>query len=178
MTAPRKTRTPRKIAAVDEAATAPDPESAGTVADLAEILPDPARLTISGLPVRVRRFATRELMATVRVLTTGMGAGIANLDLNGTRDEQLSVLYGLLITAIPDAGDEFIQLLGMIVEPVNKTDAVAVQALMLNPPLEVTMDILAVAFMQERDDLSALVGKGRQLFAHLQALYRTGKRGT
>jgi hypothetical protein len=178
MTAPRKPRTTRKIAAVQEASAGPNPENADPAADLTEILPDPARLTIAGIPARVKRLATRELMAAIRVLTTGMGAGITQLDLNGPRDEQLQVLLGLMITAIPDASDEFVDLLGMIVEPVNKNDALVLRDIMGNPPLDVTMDVLAIVAMQERDDLTALLGKAQTLLGHMQALYRTGKRGT
>lgn len=180
MTAPtRKTRTTaKKTTAVQEVSAGADPENAPPAADLTEILPDPTRLTVAGIPVRVRRFQTRELMALVRVITTGMGAGITQLDLNGPKDEQLQVLFGLLITAIPEAGDEFVDLLSLIVEPVDKANKQAIADIMGNPPLDVTMDVMAVVFIQEKDDLSAIVGKARMLLGHMQALYRTGKRGT
>jgi hypothetical protein len=137
-------------------------------------MPDPALIDIAGMPVRIRRLQTRELLLAIRVLTVGMGAGIASVDLSADKEELTQTVLALLITAIPDAPDELLDLLAALVEPRNKSDKQALGELMGNPPIDVTMDILGAVVAQEKDDLAALVGKARQLFGFAQVLTRKG----
>jgi hypothetical protein len=137
-------------------------------------MPDPALIDIAGMPVRIRRLQTRELLLAIRVLTVGMGAGIAAVDLSADKEELTQTVLALLITAIPDAPDELLDLLAALVEARNKDDRQALGELMGNPPIDVTMDILGAVVAQEKDDLSALVGKARQLFGFAQVLTRKG----
>lgn len=187
-TVPRKvgtTRKPRTVAAVpgspentaevNEAGSAVPPATSATAdPDLAAIMPDPALIDIAGMPVRIRRLQTRELLLAIRVLTVGMGAGIAAVDLSADKEELTQTVLALLITAIPDAPDELLDLLAALVEARNKSDKQAIADLMGNPPIDVTMDILSAVVTQEKDDLSALVGKARQLFGFAQVLTRKG----
>lgn len=202
MTAPRKT-TRRKtttvtaaaleapdapsIAAVPTAVTITDPNAGADetvdepVEDLDSILPDPTKLVVAGIPVWIRRLQTRELLLAIRAITAGMGVGLTRIDLTGDLEEQMPVIAGLLITAIPDAPDEFLGLLRAVTVPRETADAKArddLAAIMANPPIDVTMDVLLAILVQEKDDLMALVGKARQMLSYVQALYRTGKRGT
>lgn len=166
---------PENTAAVNEAGSAAPPaESATADPDLAVIMPDPALIDIAGMPVRIRRLQTRELLLAIRVLTVGMGAGIAAVDLSADKEELTQTVLALLITAIPDAPDELLDLLAALVEPRNKDNRQALGELMGNPPIDVTMDILGAVVAQEKDDLSALVGKARQLFGFAQVLTRKG----
>lgn len=179
------TRKPRTVAAVpgsqentaavnEAGSAAPPAESATADPDLAVIMPDPALIDIAGMPVRIRRLQTRELLLAIRVLTVGMGAGIAAVDLSADKEELTQTVLALLITAIPDAPDELLDLLAALVEARNKDDRQALGELMGNPPIDVTMDILGAVVAQEKDDLSALVGKARQLFGFAQVLTRKG----
>jgi hypothetical protein len=175
MTAPRRTARTRKTAelpATNEAGPgssgpAPDP-------DLDAILPDPAVLTVAGIPATVRRLQTRELMLAIRVITAGIGAGIAKVDLNAPKEELLPVIGGLLVTAIPDAPDEFLAFLRAVTDAVDKDRQQELSDVMHNPPPEVTLEIMAKVFEQEKDDFADLMGKGMQLFGFSQALYKTG----
>jgi hypothetical protein len=150
----------------------------GTTPDLEPILPDPGSLTILGIPVTVRRLQTREIMAGIRILVNEMGTGITAVDLDTPMDQQRDTLVALVLTAAPNAADEVLKLLASLVEPRDKRQVTTLAAIMDNPPPAVTLDVLAVVWAQEYDDLSALVGKARQLLGYAQALQRTRTAGT
>lgn len=199
MTAPRKPRTRVVPAAVElpdlgEAdAGTPEPEPAP---DLDAILSDPTTLTVVGIPVTVRRLATREIMAGIRILVNEMGAGITELDLKtlmakpdeddeealAKLEQAKASLMGFLLVATPNAADEILKLLASLVEiknpDQNPTLAKTLKQIMENPPPSVALDVVGVVFAQERDDFTALVGKARPLLEYAQALARTGKQGT
>jgi hypothetical protein len=184
MTATTKPSTRRKLtaaaaptdntAAVNEAGSEVDPGNSASDPDLAAIMPDPANITLAGIPVRIRRLQTRELLLAIRILTTGMGAGLSRVDLTGSKEELTQTLIALLITAVPDAPDELIDLLTAIVEARNKEHKQDLADLMGNPPIDVTIDVITAVAAQEKDDLAALAGKARQLFGFAQTLSLKG----
>lgn len=188
MTAPR-TRKPRAVApatvdlplddsAAGEAGGATQPGSSDTTADLGPILPDPANLTILGIPVLVRRLQTREVMAGIRILINEMGSGITEIDLDKPMEQQRDTLIGLVLTAAPNAADDVLKLLAGLVEAKDPGQAKTLEAIMNNPPPGATLDVIAVVWAQEHEDLGALLGKARQLLGYAQALQRTRKAGT
>ena len=183
MTAPRRKPRAVKNVELDAAAAPADEAGPGNPAetppepDLEVIFPDPGQLTIVGIPVELRRLQTREVLLAVRVVTAGMGAGIMKVDLTLSKEELLPVLFGLLVNALPEAPDEFIDLLAAVVTAKNKEQRGPLAEVMLNPPPGATLDIIAGIYAQEKDDLADLLGKAAQLFGFQQALYRTGKQG-
>jgi len=202
MTAPRTTTRRRRTAVSPavvelpkdaqgegEAGSAAQPGSSDTIAaDLEPIFPDPTNLTILGIPAIVNRLQTREVMAVIRIVINEMGGAVTELDLaslsptagqNPAKAEAAKQqILGFLIVALPNAADEIIKLLSGLVEPKDPTQSKVLDAIMHNPPPAVTLDLLSVVWDQERDDLTELLGKARQLFGFAVALQRTGKAGT
>jgi hypothetical protein len=189
MTAP-KTRTRKARAAEPATVELPDldaggeaggetqPGSSDTTTDLEAIFPDPAALTVLGIPATVRRLQTREIMAAIRILVDQMGSGITQFDLDKPFEDQKTELVSMLFVAVPDAADEVLKLLSGLVEARDPEQQKTIEAIMYNPPPAVTIDIVGVVFEQEREDFAALVGKVRPLLGYAQALQRTGKAGT
>lgn len=183
MTAPeRPTRTRRARA---QPATVDLPDDIGIeqpvadpTPDLGLIFPEPGNLTIVGIPATVRRLATREIMAAIRILVNEMGTGITALDLDTPMDTQRDALLGLVLTAAPNAADEVLMLISGLVTAKDPRHTRDLAVIMDNPPPAVTLDVLAVVWEQEHHDLTALVGKARQLFGYAQALQKTQKAGT
>lgn len=200
MTAPmRRTRKTRVVEpatvdlpmpAQDEAGTE-DPGSS-SAPDLEAIFPDPSKLTILGISATVRRLQTREIMAGIRILVDQLGSSITEIDLDALRptsgddDEEAQAkreaqkqhILGMLLVAAPDAADEILKLISGLVEARDATQQATLEAIMFNPPPAVTLDVIGVVIEQERDDLTALVGKARQMFGFAQALQRTQRAGT
>lgn len=197
MTAPKTSKTTRArsvpatvelpdLNGLGEAGGDPHPET-GSPPDLEVIFPDPASLTILGIPATVRRLQTREIMAGIRILVNEMGTGITELDLvalmNAEDDpdkfaQAQSSLLGFLMVAAPGAADEVLKLLASLVEAKGKADAETLEAIMYNPPPAVTLDVVGVVWEQEKDDLVALMGKARLMLGYAQALQRTQRAGT
>lgn len=179
MTARKPPSAPKLVDLSPNASEAdPEPLGDGPGPDLEVILPDPANLTIRGIPATVARFQTRELLMAVRIITNGMGAGLGSIDFDVPLEEQRQVLIGLILASAPDAANELIDLLASVTTAKNKTQRDELAAIMVNPPIDVTLDIATVVLVQERDDVSALVGKARQLLGYVQAMYRTKTKGT
>jgi hypothetical protein len=163
---PAAKRTPTKPAATE---------------DFEVILATPGELIVAGIPARVKRIRTRELMLAVRVLSSGVGAGLAHIDWDDRENLQTNMV-ALLITAIPDAYDEFVDLVRALVEPAEPIHDSDTQRTwnqeMANPDVETTMDVIAVLVAQERDVIPVLLGKARTLLKASSALFRTGKKGS
>ncbi|MFE2751562.1 hypothetical protein ACFXGA_06115 [Actinosynnema sp. NPDC059335] len=155
--------------------------AATATADFEVILAEPGHLTVAGIPARVKRIRTRELMLAVRVLTSGVGAGLAHIDWDDRDNLQVN-LAGLLLSAIPDAYDEFVDLVRALVEPAEPIQDSDTQRAwnqeMANPEVETTVDVIAVLVAQERDVIPVLLGKARTLLKASSALFRTGKKNS
>jgi hypothetical protein len=158
----------------------PAAEPDASLTDLGVILPDLPTVTIGCIPARVKQLRTRELMLLIRVLTSGAGQSFRHLTVGAEDFEQQ--LIALLIMAIPEAGDEFVELLQAIVEPAEPIKDSGIQKLwnreLANPDPATTMDVLAALVAQERETFPALLGKAQLLIGQVQALYRTGKKNS
>lgn len=208
-TAPRRRRTTPKIAPAivelptgGEAGDATQPGSSDAVTDLEAILPDPTNLTVLGIPAKVNRLQTREIMTGIRLLVAEMGESITSLDIGALmtsdddvegddeeaqerraelarkRDEQKQNLFSFLLVAAPGMIDELLKLFSGLVEARNSDQAQTLTAIMYNPPPAVVLDVMGVIWAQEQADLRALMGKAQQLLGYAQALQRTKKAGT
>ena len=185
-TVPAVVELPKDAPGEGEAGSQADVVSSEPTADLEPIFPDPTNLTIIGIPATVGRLQTREIMAVIRIMVNEMGGAVTDLDLeslspgaNPAKAEQAKqAMLGFLIVALPNAADEIIKLLSGLVTAKNKAQAQTLEAIMHNPPPAVTLDLLSVVWDQEKDDLTDILGKVRQLFGFAMALQRTGKAGT
>lgn len=177
MTASRRTArtrgTPEIVELASDTETSTGDNGTAPPADLDPILPDPGHIDILGMPCTVRRLKTRELLLAVRVVTAGIGAGIMRLDLTLPRDELLPMLAGVLFNAIPEAPDEFVDLLTAVIDVRGKDHKPAIAEIMHNPPIGVAVDVLTAIVEQEKDEISELLGKVLQLLGFQKALAKT-----
>lgn len=149
------------------------------VPDADAILPPPARLEIDGIPVEIRRLKARELLALMQVVTFGLGPEVANMrfDAGATQEEVAGKILGMLIAAVPNAGDYFLSFVRLITDPADGDDKTraALQRSLENPEIEVVLDVLETMVLQEQEDLESLVGRVKAMFRRIQAAY--GKTG-
>lgn len=127
------------------------------------ILPEPGHVTVDGVRCQVNRLRMRELMKLVRVLTTGVGDGLARLDFNAGQDVFAQQLLGLAIVGIPEAEDEFIELVQNIVVPVDPRYSQQIRESLDNPDADLMVDVITLVVSQEQDSFDALLGKLRNL---------------
>lgn len=152
-------------------AAAPVEEVAAEVPDLEVILPEHGEVQVGEYKVRVRRIKSREFFALMRIITKGLGEGLASFrfSFDAEDPEQMQAdMLAVLAIAIPEAIEEVAQFLKAITEPVNPSETAAVAAALENPEVEVTMDILGVMLEQERDDIGPLLGKAQAWITRLQ----------
>jgi hypothetical protein len=148
------------------------------VNDLNVIAPDEETIDIAGIRCRVRRVRLRELMLLARVITAGVGSNLADIDL-GEGEEFQSRMMALLVMAVPEAGDELVDLFRALIEPADKlTDAQTreLQRELANPDPTEALGVVEILARQEKDTFPLLMGKARQVFGAVSALYRTGQK--
>lgn len=140
--------------------------------DLEGILPAEEELLIEGIPATVKRLKAKEFFALLRILTNGMGANIANVDFGSDKEEVKAHFLGLFIAAVPNAADEFVDFLHLVVEPKNSQQTGELNRAMVNPELETVIDVLTVVAEQEAPDIADLVGKAQAALKKIQSVYR------
>lgn len=141
--------------------------------DLDLILPDPTEFEVEGIPAVVRRLKSREFLHLMRVLTTGLGSGIRDIDLHLDDEDELKAdIVALFMLAVPNAIDDFGLLMLSIVDAKDKKQQGDLQKVMQNPEVEVLLDVLTIVAEQEKDDLAHLLGKARAALAKIQSLYK------
>lgn len=149
--------------------------SADKTADLAALVPDPpGEMVVAGVPCVVNRVKTRELMLLARVVTRGIGENIQMVDMDNP--ESPEQILGLLVVALPEAGDEVLDLLRVLIQPAERITEEgtrrAFAAEMANPDVTTTLDALAIMVEQEKETFPLLVGKFRMLFRAASALWK------
>lgn len=147
------------------------------IADVEAIVPDEIRVTVDGVDCRVKRLKTREFLSLMRVLTAGLGPGLGAVSIDFTDSESASRdLAALMLLAVPNALPEFTVFLAGVVEPVDGEQAGKVaRYLHDNPDLDVMLVVFEAIATQEKDDLSALVGKVQAMWGRLANLYSPKK---
>lgn len=88
--------------------------------DIDAIAADPTPLTLeSGLPIKVLRIRTRATMALLKILTRGAGEALFSLRMTQDTDQEefIGQLLGAVLFSIPEAVDETIEFVNLIVEP-------------------------------------------------------------
>jgi hypothetical protein len=124
-------------------------------------------VVIEGHQCEIRRIRTREVFTVMKILTAANQTGqiIASaLDQDNDEDQLGQELLAGLIVAIPYAEDDFLLLLGRLVEPpMDKEAAVEVSMALQNPELSVTMDVIKAIIENESGELVRL-GKEARLW--------------
>lgn len=145
--------------------------------DLAVLLPDELGVTVAGHACTVHRINMRELMLLVKVLMAGVGDRISELEgLDSDAEDYNAQLVTFLAAAVPDAWDEFVELLVAIVKPTDaavRADSRArqqVREALDNPPPKLFLDVIEIVVAQEREDFEVILGKLRTLLAAATAL--------
>jgi hypothetical protein len=80
---------------------------------------------------------------------------------------------------VPEAGDELVDLFRALIEPADKlTDAQTreLQRELANPDPTEALGVVEILARQEKDTFPLLMGKARQVFGAVSALYRTGQK--
>lgn len=156
---------------------APAPDTGpDKTADLQSVIPEPpGELVVAGVPCTVNRVRTRELMLLARVVTRGIGENMSMVDLEKFDEGGAEQLLGLLVVALPEAGDEVLDLLRVLIQPREPITENGVRkgfaAEMENPDVSLTLDALAIMVSQERETFPLLVGKFRMLFRAASVLW-------
>lgn len=127
---------------------------------------------MAGYPVRVKRLATRETIQLSKIVARAVGPNLRDVDLqhgDATREGLV-----LIVLTAGDALEDLFVLIRDIVVPVNREDADAVRAAMVNPPLDEFIQICMTIVDQEADDLRQLVGKVRATPPMFLQSFQTG----
>lgn len=144
------------------------------IVDIDAIAPDASgKFVVGTFEVRVRRLKTREFLALMKVLTSGLGGGLAQVRIDfSTPEHTANDFAALMLLAVPNAVEEFAVFLATVVEPVNPDERAAVaRYLHDNPELDEMLSIFEAIAVQEREDLSMLAGKAQAMWTRIAPLY-------
>jgi len=161
-------------------ATPPAPPSPPSESDLGEILPDPgapfrigAAAPDGGVMVQVNRLKTREFLALMKFLTAGLAPTLGDLDFSQDPEEMAGEMLGMLIIAVPNAADEFIDFVGAVTVPVGKSpeDAAKAKRELDNLDPDDLLEIAERVVTQEAPDIQRLMGKVQAMWGRMQKVY-------
>lgn len=132
-----------------------------------------------GTSIRVKQLKLREFLSMLRILTTGSGPALSQLELDtGNPTAFAQNIVAALIFAIPEAEREVVEFIQMVTEPedlpTKPSDAMRARADLAtrleNPELEDAINIIAVVVRSEATDLAALGKRLRAMFKTAQKL--------
>lgn len=147
------------------------------LAEIDRIDPVPEEITLSsGAVVRVERLRARQFFKMLRIITHGGANVIGQMRLSSDMGEEefAAQMTGLLLFALPEAGEEAIEFLREMVVPAGKGAAAekARAEAMENPELDDVVSIIEVIVRREAPDLKAL---GKRLKAMMDLARKTGQ---
>lgn len=147
------------------------------LAEIDSIDPVPEEITLSsGTVVRIERLKARQFFKMLRILTHGGAHVIGQMRLSSDMGEEefTAQLVGLVLFALPEAGEEAIEFLRSMVIPAGKGAAAekACAEAMENPELEDMVSLIEAIVRREAADLKAL---GRRLKALMEVAQKTGQ---
>ena len=147
--------------------------------DLAEIVPEAGTVDVAGVPCKVRRINLLELASLLRIVTTGAGPALAALGDSLDDDDFGPQMMGLILLSLPNAVDEMVSFIRLVVVPIDDDDVPDDGTWLVNPDPDSVLDILEVIVEQEKGDWQGLVGKAKRLWtAQIQPLLDQGSRKT
>lgn len=132
-----------------------------------------------GTSIRIKPLKLREFLSMLRILTTGSGPALAQLELDTGNPTQFAQnIVAALLFAIPEAEQEVIEFLQSVTEPEKlpekTSDAMNARQVLAdklqNPELEDTINIIAVVARSEATDLAALGKRLRAMFKTAQKM--------
>lgn len=145
--------------------------------ELERLVPEPGQpfALADGTEVIIRPLKLRELFALLKILTRGaaMAMGASSFRIFDGQDEFAETLIALLINAIPEAEDEVMEFLRVVVDPAPpkggwKTTTAEEDAnhhlnelLLINPEIDDMIDILTAVVYAESQDIERLGKKLR-----------------
>ena len=145
-------------------------------ADLSVIIPPEVRLTVDGIPIKVKRLRSREVLALARVISSGLGDIPLAMALDwNDRDDIKGKLVGMLLVAIPLAAEEAFDFYRGVVTSVEAGRADELADAMTNPDIGDLLDITEAMFDQEGPALLDLVGKAQRLAGKVGTLFQDRK---
>jgi hypothetical protein len=156
-----------------------------TTSEIDLLASEPQTVTlVSGTEVRVLRLKTRQLMKLMRILTTGAGSALSNVQIGeDASPEQITTqLLAMLAFSIPEAEDETIDFIWSMVEPaklisdpkskpeheVNEGLLANLRAEMTNPELDDLMTVIEAVVTIEGPHLASLGKRLGALFTMAQ----------
>lgn len=153
------------------AVTSPEPED-DPVDEAAEILQTPVgSIEIAGVQCRINRMKTREVFSLLRILTLG-GRSVEMIatafEADKTEAQMAQQLAANLIVTLPNAEEDFVDLIRKMVGKPDGTDAVewvTVQRELANPDLDTSMAIIQAIVEQEAGELVRLGKAARSWWA-------------
>jgi hypothetical protein len=172
MTASTSSKTKKPAAAAKETAPA-EP----LLNDLATMNPVETTVMVGNVECRVKRIRMRELMLLARVVANGAGQAFATLDFRS--DDFQSQITAVMLMALPNAYDEFSELVQAVVVPTGVLSTEEWNALRVelrNPDVMVGFEVAEIIAVQEKDTFQELLGKAKAVLNTMQAVYR--KTGT
>ena len=140
--------------------------------DLDAIVPAEGVVEIEGVKYKVKRLRLLELASLMRVVSVGAGPALAQLQDAFDGDEDMtSQVMAVLVVSLPNAIGEFVEFLNVVLV---SEDGKSPEGL-VNPDLDVLLDVVGIIVEQEKDDLPALVGKAKRLWSlQVKPLLPTG----
>ena len=149
--------------------------------DVQRLLPDPHEPVelINGSRVRIKPLRLREFLAMLKIVTRGAAMAMGSVRLDTNDDDFAQSLISLFLFAIPEAEEEAVDFIRLMVEPVGPFadgEREAAENKLFedldNPELEDIVTIVEGVVQREGKDLRAL---GKRLGTMLEVAKKTGQ---
>ena len=181
MSAEKATPRPRKSAEKAPETPYEAPQQPTPAEDVQRLVPDPNEpVTLAdGTRVRVKPLRLREFLAMLKIVTRGAAMAMGSVRLDTNDEDFAQSLISLFLFAIPEAEDEAVDFIRLMVEPVGPfaegereaADAKIFEYLN-NPELEDLVTVVEAVVQREGKDLRAL---GKRLGKMLEVARKTGQ---
>lgn len=148
--------------------------------DVQRLLPDPTAPVelVNGSKVRIKPLRLREFLAMLKIVTRGAAMAMGSVRLDTNDEDFAQSLISLFLFAIPEAEDEAVDFIRLMVEPIGpfadgERDAAENKLFedLDNPELEDIVTIVEGVIQREGKDLRAL---GKRLGTMLEVARKTG----
>lgn len=184
MSAEEATPRPRKKAAKETPEQEDNyeaPKGPTAAEDVQRLTPDPGAPVdlANGTKVRIRPLKLREFLAMLKIVTRGAAMAMGSVRLDTNDEEFAQSLISLFLFAIPEAEDEAVDFIRLMVEPVGpfaegerETAEQALFEYLENPELEDLVTVVEGVVAREGKDLRSL---GKRIGKMLEVARKTGQ---
>jgi hypothetical protein len=147
--------------------------------DLEVIHPQPRLVTVNGIECRVKPIRVKAVSKIAAIMQVGVGPALRELqiDVTGGFEAVAPQILGLLLWALPNAIPEAVELVDLLVEPLDQDRwAELREYLRDDPDLGDLIEVIDAAVEQEQGNLTEIWGKARALVKRVAPLFnRTPK---